>query len=37
MYIFYGTSSYTYDIDTDLVTSFEYSGEVTDLCAILAE
>jgi hypothetical protein len=36
MYIFEGTASSTYDIDTDRVTSFEYTGRVTDLCAILA-
>ena len=36
MYIFYGRASYTLDFDTELVTSWEYSGEVTDLCAILA-
>jgi len=27
---------YTFDLDTELVTSFEFSGSATDLCQILA-
>ena len=36
LYLFVGSNSLTFDLDTELITSFSYTGTVTDLCAILA-
>ena len=37
MYALHGNWRYTWDLDTDVLTAFKFSGTATDLCAILAE
>jgi hypothetical protein len=36
LFVFAGTATLTFDLDTGQITSFSYAGTVTDLCALRA-